>query len=74
MFGIKNFTAIIPPQQAGVLAVGKTQVCLNELNQKRTKVTTVTLCCDGRAVDEQLASTWLKEFQGIIENPVQMGL
>lgn len=73
MFGIKNFTAVIYPPQAGILAVGQSQVSFND-DCKPAKIMTVTLCCDGRVVEENIAATWLNEFQEIIENPLQMGL
>lgn len=73
MFGVKSFTAVIYPQQTGVLAVGESQVSVVN-NEKLAQIMTVTLCCDGRVVDEPLASRWLKEFQELIENPMQMGL
>ncbi|CAB3989047.1 pyruvate dehydrogenase complex dihydrolipoamide acetyltransferase [Paramuricea clavata] len=71
--GVKSFTAIITPPQSATLTVGDSQVLVND-NYKLSNVINVTLCCDGRVIDEQLASEWLTVFKGFIENPLQMGL
>ena len=71
--GVKSFTAIINPPQSATLTVGAVQVVANN-DFKLCNVINVTLCCDGRVVDEQLASDWLTVFKDFIENPLQMGL
>lgn len=71
--GVKSFTAIIYPRQSAILAVGQCQNIVNDHN-KLSGVMNVTLCCDGRVVDELLASKWLTVFKELIENPLQMGL
>ncbi|XP_043938576.1 pyruvate dehydrogenase protein X component, mitochondrial isoform X2 [Protopterus annectens] len=76
MYGISEFTAIINPPQACILAVGGSRpelsVSVNEdgtqkIQQKQSM--TVTLSSDGRIVDDALASRFLENFKLNIENP-----
>ena len=70
---MRSFTAILRPPQSATLAVGDHQVVVSD-DYKLSNVVNVTLCCDGRIVDEQLAAEWLTVFKDFIENPLQMGL
>ncbi|XP_028396576.1 dihydrolipoyllysine-residue acetyltransferase component of pyruvate dehydrogenase complex, mitochondrial-like [Dendronephthya gigantea] len=73
LLGVKSFTTVINPPQSAVLTVGDCEMTVGKDN-KLSKIINVTLCCDGRMVDEQLASEWLTVFKDLIENPLQMGL
>ncbi|XP_070547475.1 dihydrolipoyllysine-residue acetyltransferase component of pyruvate dehydrogenase complex-like [Ptychodera flava] len=73
MFGIQEFTAIINPPQACILAVGRSRLVLGDDDKPQTLMS-VTLCSDGRVVDDQLASQFLQTFKKNIENPVRLGL
>ncbi|KAK3750632.1 hypothetical protein QZH41_012815 [Actinostola sp. cb2023] len=73
MFGITEFSAVINPPQASILAVGGTQLSLTA-DEVVHKVMTVTLSCDARMVDNELASRWLQTFKKYIENPTSIGL
>lgn len=72
MFGIEEFTAIINPPDACILAVGgikQTPVVLNG-KLRIGNVMKVTLSCDHRVVDGVTGSQFLQTFKGLLENPV----
>jgi pyruvate dehydrogenase E2 component (dihydrolipoamide acetyltransferase) len=74
MYGIDRFSAIINPPQSGILAVGsiskKPIVIDNEV--KICNIMTCQLSGDHRAIDGAVGARLLKEFKGLIENPVKM--
>jgi len=74
MFGVDEFSAIINPPQAGILAVGATQQqpVVEDGVLKVGSVMRCTLSADHRAVDGALAAEWLGAFQRLIENPLSM--
>lgn len=74
MFGIEEFTAIINPPDACIMAVGaiKETVVVDNGNFKAAKVMKVTLSCDHRAVDGAVGSAFLQTFKQYLENPVTM--
>jgi len=80
MFGIKNFSAVINPPQACILAVGASdkRVIVNESSKDpNNQFTTanfmsVTLSCDHRVVDGAIGAQWLAAFREYIEDPVKM--
>ena len=75
MYGIREFSAIINPPQAGILAVGaatKRVVVGDDDEMSIATVMTVTLTADHRVLDGALAAQWLTAFAGFIENPVRM--
>lgn len=75
MLGIEEFTAIINPPQACILAVGTTQVVpWVDANgaivaQARMKM---TMSCDHRVVDGALGAQFLKTLVGYLEEPLNM--
>jgi len=74
MYGIEEFTAIINPPDACILAVGgimQVPVVKNGsiVPGNRMKV---TLSCDHRVVDGATGSEFLKTFKSLMENPVVM--
>lgn len=74
MFGIREFSAIINPPQACILAVGAGEprpVVLDGALAVAT-VMTVTLSCDHRAVDGAVGARWLGAFKALIEHPVRL--
>ncbi|EDO36106.1 predicted protein [Nematostella vectensis] len=73
MFGVTEFSAIINPLQASILAVGATRLSVSTDGQLQN-VITVKLSCDARVVDNELASRWLETFKLGIENPALAGL
>uniref|UniRef100_A0A8D0EQC5 Acetyltransferase component of pyruvate dehydrogenase complex n=1 Tax=Strix occidentalis caurina TaxID=311401 RepID=A0A8D0EQC5_STROC len=76
MYGIKNFSAIINPPQACILAVGSSEKRLvpadNEKGFDVASVMSVTLSCDHRVVDGAVGAQWLAEFKNFLEKPVTM--
>lgn len=74
MFGVKEFSAIINPPQACILAVGageKRAVVLNEELAIAT-VMTCTMSVDHRVVDGSVAAKFLAEFKQYVEDPMTM--
>ncbi len=72
MFGIEEFTAIINPPDACILAIGgimQKPVVKNNLVVPGN-VMKVTLSCDHRVVDGATGSEFLRTFKGLLENPV----
>ncbi len=75
MFGINQFTAIINPPQACILAVGGTErrvVAGKDGQPMVAHVMRVTMSCDHRVVDGAVGSQWLQHFKKFIENPKAM--
>jgi pyruvate dehydrogenase E2 component (dihydrolipoamide acetyltransferase) len=74
MLGIKNFSAIINPPQASILAVGagEQRVIVKDGAPAVATVMTVTLSTDHRAIDGALGAELLAAFKALIENPVGM--
>lgn len=74
MFGIKNFSAILNPPQACILAVGageKRPVVRGDSLEIAT-VMTCTLSVDHRAVDGALGARLLAAFKELIEDPLRL--
>lgn len=74
MFGIDEFTAIINPPDACILAVGaaKETVIAENGQIKAAHVMKVTLSCDHRVVDGAVGSAFLKTLKDYLENPVKI--
>lgn len=74
MFGINQFSAIINPPQAAILAVGAGQerVVVKNGQMAVANVMTVTASFDHRAIDGAVGAEYLQVFKKLIENP--MGL
>ncbi len=74
MFGIKNFTAVINPPQAAIMAVGagEQRPIIVDGEVKAATVMTVTLSCDHRAIDGALGAQLLAAFKSYIEYPPSM--
>ncbi len=75
MFGIQEFTAIINPPEAGILAVGQVEerAVLDEdgdfVMQHRMKV---TMSCDHRVVDGATGARFLQTLRAYLEEPAMM--
>uniref|UniRef100_A0A8C8SEZ1 Acetyltransferase component of pyruvate dehydrogenase complex n=1 Tax=Pelusios castaneus TaxID=367368 RepID=A0A8C8SEZ1_9SAUR len=76
MYGIKNFSAIINPPQACILAIGTSENRLvpadNEKGFDVASMMSVTLSCDHRVVDGAVGAQWLAEFRKFLEKPTTM--
>ncbi|MCS6973413.1 MAG: pyruvate dehydrogenase complex dihydrolipoamide acetyltransferase [Cyclobacteriaceae bacterium] len=74
MFGIEEFTAIINPPDACILAVGgiKETAVVKNGQLVPGNVMKVTLSCDHRAVDGAVGAAFLKTLKGLLEDPVRI--
>lgn len=74
MFGVKNFSAVINPPHATILAVGagEPRVVVKNGAPAIATIMSVTLSVDHRAVDGALGATLLAEFKRLIEHPAAM--
>jgi pyruvate dehydrogenase E2 component (dihydrolipoamide acetyltransferase) len=74
MFGIEEFTAIINPPDACILAVGgiKETPVVKDGQIVPGNVMKVTLSCDHRAVDGAVGAAFLKTLKGLLEDPVRI--
>jgi len=74
MFGIDEFTAIINPPDACILAVGaiKQTVRFEGETAKPTNVMKVTLSCDHRVVDGASGAAFLQTLKAYLEDPMKM--
>jgi pyruvate dehydrogenase E2 component (dihydrolipoamide acetyltransferase) len=76
MYGIDEFTAVINPPAATILAVGATQekpVVVDGSIEVRSRMR-VTLSCDHRAVDGAMGAAFLATFRSMLENPLRLVL
>jgi len=72
MFGIDQFTAILNPPQAAILAVGrvaKRAVVTADDRVEVRPVTTLTLTADHRVLDGATAARFLATLQRVLEHP-----
>lgn len=74
MFGIDEFTAIINPPDACILAVGgiKETVIVKNGQMVIGNIMKVTLSCDHRVVDGAVGSAFLLTLKGLLEDPVRI--
>lgn len=73
-FGIEEFTAIINPPGAAILALGevkKTPVVAEDDSITIAQVMKLTLSCDHRVIDGALGGKFLAELCNMLENPVR---
>ncbi len=72
MFGIEDFTAIINPPDACIMAVGAVRQAPVVKNNAVVagNVMKVTLSCDHRVVDGATGAKFLQTFKFLLENPV----
>ncbi|HWQ80178.1 MAG TPA: 2-oxo acid dehydrogenase subunit E2 [Anaerovoracaceae bacterium] len=79
MFGIVNFTAIINPPEAGILAVSAASdepVVVKDANGNKTiaikPMMNITLTVDHRIVDGLLAAQFVTEVKRLLEHPIEL--
>ncbi len=75
MYGVREFSAIINPPHATILAVGAARrqaVERDDGSVAFASMMTVTLSCDHRVVDGALGAELLAAFRGFVEQPVTM--
>ncbi len=74
MFGIDQFTAIINPPEAGILAIGGVEekpVVIDGQLEVRQRMR-VTMSCDHRVIDGATGAKFLQTVRGCIENPLSL--
>ncbi len=74
MFGIEEFTAIINPPDACILAVGATRetVIVKNGEFKVAQMMKVTMSCDHRVVDGATGAAFLNTLKSLLEDPVRI--
>jgi pyruvate dehydrogenase E2 component (dihydrolipoamide acetyltransferase) len=75
MYGVREFSAIINPPHATILAVGAARRAPVETDDGGVKFIsqmTVTLSCDHRVVDGALGAELLAAFKAVMENPIRI--
>jgi len=74
MFGIEEFTAIINPPEAGILAIGKSEPkpVVRDGEIVVRNVMRVTMSCDHRVIDGATGAQFLKTLKQMLENPMLM--
>ena len=75
MFGIEEFTAVINPPEAAILAVGAVGpkvVVDDEGNMAIRQRMRVTLSCDHRVIDGATGAQFLQTFKQYLEDPMMM--
>ena len=74
MYGMKQFTAVINPPQACILAVaqGEQRPVVRGGKIEVATLMSVTLACDHRVVDGATGATWVQAFKGFVEKPATM--
>jgi pyruvate dehydrogenase E2 component (dihydrolipoamide acetyltransferase) len=74
MFGIRNFTAIINPPHAAILAVGagEERAIARDGRIETANMMTVTMSCDHRVIDGATGARFLQYFRQFAENPAAM--
>ncbi|HEY4100040.1 MAG TPA: dihydrolipoamide acetyltransferase family protein [Gemmatimonadales bacterium] len=74
MFGIDEFTAVINPPEAAILAVGRIEpkpVVMDGAVVVRRRMR-MTLSCDHRVIDGATGAAFLKTLVGMLENPLAL--
>ena len=74
MYGIRDFTAVINPPHATILAVGTSEerAVVRQGKIEAAQIMSVTLSCDHRAIDGALGAELIGAFKMLVENPVMM--
>ena len=74
MFGIEEFTAIINPPEAAILAVGTItdKVVVQKGEMVVRPMMRVTLSCDHRVIDGATGAQFLQTLKGYLEEPMLM--
>ncbi len=74
MFGIKEFTAVINPPQAAIMAVGagEQRAIVRDGKIVAATMMTVTTSCDHRVIDGATGARFLQAFKAFVEEPAAM--
>jgi pyruvate dehydrogenase E2 component (dihydrolipoamide acetyltransferase) len=74
MFGIDQFTAIINPPEAAIIAIGAGEDKMVVVNgepvvRKRVRL---TMSCDHRIIDGAVGAKFLQALRRLVENPLML--
>jgi pyruvate dehydrogenase E2 component (dihydrolipoamide acetyltransferase) len=74
MFGIEEFTGVINPPEAAILAVGMMQPkpVVRDGEVTVRQLMRVTMSCDHRVIDGATGAKFLQTFKKILENPLYL--
>ncbi len=74
MFGIDEFTAVINPPEAAILAVGAmtAKPVVRDGEMVVRQMMRVTMSCDHRVIDGATGAKFLQTFKKLLENPLYM--
>jgi pyruvate dehydrogenase E2 component (dihydrolipoamide acetyltransferase) len=74
MYGVEEFSAIINPPHASILAVGaaRQEAVVTDGRLEVGTVLRVTLSVDHRPVDGATAARWMATFTALLEHPVRI--
>jgi pyruvate dehydrogenase E2 component (dihydrolipoamide acetyltransferase) len=74
MFGIDQFTAIINPPEAGILAIGaiEEKPVVHDGQVSVRKRLRVTMSCDHRIIDGAAGAKFLQTLRRLVENPLML--
>ncbi|HEX8921437.1 MAG TPA: 2-oxo acid dehydrogenase subunit E2, partial [Pyrinomonadaceae bacterium] len=74
MFGITEFTAVINPPEAAILAVGEMKAVpvVRDEQVVVRQMMRVTMSCDHRVIDGATGARFLQTFKRLLENPLLM--
>ncbi|GAA2346893.1 pyruvate dehydrogenase complex dihydrolipoamide acetyltransferase [Saccharopolyspora halophila] len=74
MFGIEQFSAVINPPEAGILAVGaaRDEIQVRDGEFVARKILRVTLSADHRAVDGAVGAAFLQQLTNLLEDPIRI--
>jgi pyruvate dehydrogenase E2 component (dihydrolipoamide acetyltransferase) len=74
MFGIDQFTAIINPPEAGILAIGAVEqkpIVVDDELEIHSRLR-VTMSCDHRVIDGAIGARFLQTLRRMLENPLML--
>ena len=74
MFGVEQFSAVINPPEAGILAIGAVQdeVKVRDGEFTARKIMRTTLSADHRAVDGAVGAAFLQQLTALLEDPIRI--
>jgi pyruvate dehydrogenase E2 component (dihydrolipoamide acetyltransferase) len=74
MYGIREFTGVINPPHAAILAVGagERRPVVRGTGVETATVMTVTMSCDHRVIDGATGARFLQAFRLFVEEPAAM--
>ena len=74
MFGIDQFTAIINPPEAGIIAIGtgEDRLVVEDGEAVVRKRVRITMSCDHRIIDGAVGARYLTTLRRLVENPLML--